>query len=95
MTAKASLPVLSSVLNAAAHDAALMRQMAGLTLMAVRGFAPGRTGLLAIEARETAAALVASLDVVINACEAECPSEQPAPNVLSIIRRVPVVGVAS
>jgi hypothetical protein len=68
---KTSLPVLTATLHAAAHDAALCKQMADVTLLAVNGFNPARTGNAAIEARETAVALVAALDVVITAAAVE------------------------
>jgi hypothetical protein len=104
--AKTSLPILTATLNAAAHDAALQRMIddlakrqAELTLLAVGGFNPARAGnaahdarALAVEVRDTAAAMVAALDVVINACGAEAPPEPPAPNVVPMIRAVPVIG---
>lgn len=69
--AKTPLSILSSVLNAASHDAALQRQIADLTLLAVKGFSPSRTGNQAIEAKATALALAEALDTVITACAVE------------------------
>lgn len=105
---RTSLPILSATLNAATHDAALQRMIdelarrqAELTLLAAGGFSAPRAAnaafdarALAVEVRDTAAAMVAALDVVINACGAEAPPEPPAPNVVPMIRAVPVVGVA-
>jgi hypothetical protein len=65
------LSILSATLNAATHDAALSRQQAELTLLAVKGFSPSRTGNLALELREIAVAYVAALDAVVVACEIE------------------------
>jgi hypothetical protein len=71
------LSILSATLNAATHDAALQRLMPDLTLLAVKGFSPSRTGNQAVECREIAKALVAALDQVVEACAVEA-----SPNVV-------------
>jgi hypothetical protein len=77
--ARTPVSVLSAVLSAATHDAALQRLMPDLALLAVRGFSPSRTGNQAIECREIAKALVAALDVVVEACAVES-----SPNVVRL-----------
>ena len=75
------LTILSATLAAATHEAALARLHAELTLSAVKGFSPARTGNLAVESREIAQKLVAALDVVIEACTVES-----SPNIVKFRR---------
>jgi hypothetical protein len=68
---------LSTTLDAAIFDAALQRQFAELTLLAVKGFSPSRTGNAASEALETCLKLADALRAVVESCEIEA-----APNVV-------------